>query len=390
MAIFAKVLKYEGDNKTFIWKHPAEDFITGSQLIVHESQEAIFMMNGQVLDTFTAGRYTLDTQNLPIITGIMNITTGGENPFHCELYFINKVEQMAVPWGTNSKIQYLDPEYKFPVEIGASGELSIQVVNSAKLLIKIVGTESILTQDQMVSKLRVFVMKYVKTILPNEIASKHINVFELNMHQMEFSDAIHKELSKEFLDYGLNLVKFSIMNIVLPDEDRNFLKFKELHYRKYNDITEAQLHQQLDLIAQETEAKKTVMQAQAIAQKRALEGYSYQDEKSFEVAKDIANNEATAEFNNLGIGMGMMSGVGFGIGQRVGGLATQSLQDVDGMNHEKSKTRFCPNCGHPVNVSAAFCEECGTKLETSNKCANCGAELSPNSKFCPICGTKRG
>lgn len=63
----ASIIKYEGDNSTFIWKHPCEDFNTTTQLIVHESQEAVFYMNGQILDRFEAGRYTLQTQNIPLI-----------------------------------------------------------------------------------------------------------------------------------------------------------------------------------------------------------------------------------------------------------------------------------------------------------------------------------
>ena len=52
MVAIASVIKYEGDNSTFIWKHPCEDFNTSSQLIVHESQEAILFLNGQALDLF--------------------------------------------------------------------------------------------------------------------------------------------------------------------------------------------------------------------------------------------------------------------------------------------------------------------------------------------------
>ena len=81
MAIF-EIIKYEGDNSTFVWKHPKEDFNTGSQLIVHESQEAIFFLNGQALDLFGAGRHTLETQNIPLLRKIINIPTGGESAFH--------------------------------------------------------------------------------------------------------------------------------------------------------------------------------------------------------------------------------------------------------------------------------------------------------------------
>ena len=67
----AQIIKYEGDNQTFIWKQPTEDFYSGTQLIVHESQEAVFYMNGQALDSFGAGRYTLTTQNIPMVSKLL-------------------------------------------------------------------------------------------------------------------------------------------------------------------------------------------------------------------------------------------------------------------------------------------------------------------------------
>ena len=99
MAKITEIIKYEGDNSTFIWKHPSEDFNSLTQLIVHESQEAVFFMNGQALDLFGPGRYTLETQNIPILGKLLNLATGGVSPFHCEVYFINKAEQMSVKSG---------------------------------------------------------------------------------------------------------------------------------------------------------------------------------------------------------------------------------------------------------------------------------------------------
>ena len=139
MASIAEVLKYEGDNSTFIWKHPSEDFNSLTQLIVHESQEAIFFMNGQALDLFGPGRYTLETQNIPRIGKILNRTTGDVSPFHCEVYYINKTVQMALKWGTDSKVRYIDPDFGIPVELGASGELNLTVSDSRKLFVKLVG-----------------------------------------------------------------------------------------------------------------------------------------------------------------------------------------------------------------------------------------------------------
>ena len=130
----AEVIKYEGDNSTFIWKHPVEDFNTNSQLIVHETQEAILFLNGQPMDLFSSGKYTLETQNIPILNKIINLPTGGVSSFHCEVYFINKVEQMAITWGTDSKVQYVEPTYGFPISLGAGGEMSLKVKDSKKFI----------------------------------------------------------------------------------------------------------------------------------------------------------------------------------------------------------------------------------------------------------------
>lgn len=174
----AQIIKYEGDNSTFVWKHPSEDFNTSTQLIVHESQEAIFFMNGQALDLFGAGRYTLETENIPLIRKVANLPTGGQTPFHCEVYFINKTEQMAIRWGTDSKVQYLEPTYKFPISIGASGEMSLSVSDSRKLLIKLVGTEAFLGQAKLIQFFRAFLMTRVKIYIAQTMAANAINIFE--------------------------------------------------------------------------------------------------------------------------------------------------------------------------------------------------------------------
>ena len=109
MAKIVDVIKDDETTNSLIWKHPVEDFNTGTQLIVHESQEVVFFMNGQALDLFGPGRYTLETQNIPLLSKFFNKSTGGETPYHCEIYFINKAEQMSMKWGTNSQVQYMEP-----------------------------------------------------------------------------------------------------------------------------------------------------------------------------------------------------------------------------------------------------------------------------------------
>lgn len=394
MSKIADVIKYEGDNSTFIWKHPCEDFNSLTQLIVHESQEAIFFMNGQALDLFGAGRYTLETQNIPKIGKLLNRATGDETPFHSEVYFINKTEQMSIKWGTDSKVQYVEPTYGFPISIGASGEMSLRAEDSRKLLLKLVGTESFLGQQKLVSFFRSFLMTRVKTYIAQVLKAKSINIFEIDEHLTTFSGDIKNLLVPDFADYGVSLEQFFVTTIVKPDGDKQYEKFKELHFRQYADIAEAKLKQQTDVIYAQTEAQKTVIESQAMATKRAQEGYTYQQERGFDVAEKVAENEAVGEFTNMGVGFGTMAGVGGAVGGMVGGMMSDAMGSA--MNPatpaptQPPAQAFCDNCGAKLNQGAAFCEECGTPIANINKtCKNCGYEFERPGKFCPKCGTKR-
>lgn len=390
MSQIAEIIKYEGDNSTFIWKHPCEDFNSLTQLIVHESQEAIFFMNGQALDLFGAGRYTLETQNIPMIGKVLNRATGDKSPFHCEVYFINKTEQMSIKWGTDSKVQYIEPTYGFPISIGASGEMSLRADNARKLLLKLVGTENFLGQQKLVSFFRAFLMTRVKTYIAQVMKSNAINIFEIDENLTSFSESIRKLLIADFADYGIALEQFLITNIVKPDGDRQYEKFKELHFRQYADIAEAKLRQQTDLIYAQTEAQKVIIDSQAQATKRSQEGYTYAQERGFDVAEKIAQNEAVGQMTNLGVGLGTMAGVGGVVGGVVGNAVGDALNNTAPVAPKAADGGFCDNCGAKLAPGAAFCDECGTAVAKVNDvCANCDYKFERPGKFCPKCGTKR-
>lgn len=329
MSKIADIIKYEGDNSTFIWKHPCEDFNSLTQLIVHESQEAIFMMNGQALDLFGAGRYTLETQNIPKIGKALNRATDGQTPFHCEVYFINKTEQMAIKWGTDSKVQFMEPTYNFPISIGASGEMSLRAEDSRKLLLKLVGTENFLGQENLTRYFRAFLMTKVKSYLAQVIREQKISIFEIDERLNEISSALLKMLQPDFADYGIALERFFITTIVKPDGEASYEKFKSLHFRQYADIAEAKLRQQTAVIDAETQAQRTVIESQAMATKRAQEGYTYQQERGFDVAQDVAQNEAVGQFTNMGVGFGTMAGVGGAVGGVVGSAVNNAFESVN-------------------------------------------------------------
>lgn len=382
----AEVIKYEGDNTTFVWKHPAEDFNTNSQLIVHESQEAIFFMNGQPLDLFGSGRYTLETKNMPILNKIINLPTGGVSAFHCEVYFINKVDQMAIQWGTDSKVQYVEPTYGFPILVGAGGEMSLKVSDSKKLLLKLVGTENDLSRDKLVSYFRAFLLARVKTYIAQTLKTDKINIFEIDEKLLEFSDALKERLVDDFCEYGLSLEKFFVTRIVKPDGDPQYENFKQLHYRQYADIADAKIRQQVSVIDQQTESQRMVIEAQGLAQKRSIEGYNYQQERGFDIAEKLAANEGAGNFTSAGMGLGVMAGVGGTVGSTIGNAFTNA---VNGINSQTTNV-FCDNCGAQLSPGTAFCDECGTPVASEkDNCSNCGFVFERPGKFCPKCGTKR-
>ena len=389
------IIKYEGDNSTFVWKHPKEDFNTSSQLIVHESQEAVFFLNGQPLDLFGSGCYTLETGNIPILQKIKNIPTDGVSPFHCEVYFINKVEQMSIQWGTDSKVQYIEPTYRFPLAIGASGEMSLRVQDSKKLLIKLVGTERDLSQSKLSNYFRAFLMTKVKTYIAQVMKNSAISIFEMDEHLIEFSDELKKRLQVDFSDYGISLERFFITSIVKPDGNQQYEKFKELHFRQYADIAEAKLQQRTAVINAETEAQKTVIASKAMATKRTQEGYTYQQERGFDVAQDVAQNEAVGEFTNMGVGLGTMVGVGGAVGGVVGGAINGAFVGLAQNTQEQTvplknfNQAFCDNCGAALVPGVKFCEECGVPVMMKSSCHKCGYVYERPGKFCPKCGTKR-
>jgi len=382
----ASVIKYEGDNTTFIWKHPIEDFNTKTQLIVHESQEAIFFMNGQALDSFGPGRHTLQTENIPFIRQFYHFITGDE-PFHCEVYFINKACQMAIRWGTDSKIQYLEPEYGFPVEIGACGEMALQVREGRKLLLKLVGTGNIFSREELIKVFRAFLMVKIKPYIANLIKEKKISIFEIDGQLDMMSSELLQMLAPDFAEYGLQLDKFFLTSILKPNGERTFERFKELHFRKYADVAEAELKQQVELIDQTTEAKKRVIEAQSIAQKRQIEGYTYQEERSFDVNEKMVQNEGIGEFTSAGIGIGLISGIGNSVGNIANTIFTPALQSTQ----ETKGTMYCKSCGFELSKDMAFCINCGEKVEKNESisCSKCGYTFSSNGKFCPKCGQKR-
>ena len=423
----ASIIKYEGNNETLVWKHPIEDFNYGSQLIVHESQEAVFFRDGQALDLFGAGRYTLETQQLPLLEKIYKLPTDTEGTFHSEVYFINTATQMGAKWGTDSKVRLFDPASGLHVELGASGEFSIRVTDSRKLLVKLVGTTGSLTQEQLLGTsntkgfFRAMVMTQVKSYLAQAIKESGINVLEIDAELLRLSEALKERINTSLADYGLTMPEFYVSRVVTPDDDPNFRKMKEQYAEQYllvrqekirqveataaaeRKAVEAQTEARMKIIGaqgdaealriqRQAEADAYRMKAEAEAAEMRMKGYTYQQETSRQVGMEAMKNGisggaagALGDVAGMGVALGAMGGV-----INMTRDAMNPLMQVTAVAAVTPDTWDC-SCG-AKSIAGKFCPECGAKRPQPAAdtwiCPECG-QTGLTTKFCPECGTPR-
>lgn len=379
MALF-DVIEKTKDDGNLIWRYPKKDFNTSSQLIVHEGQEAVFYSDGKALDTFGPGRYTLNTNNIPLLKNLFQLTTGFRKPFQCEVYFIDKSEKSS-KWGTSSKIQFLEPKYNFPIEIGACGEMRFVVEDAKKILTKLVGIKKKMDNESIDDFFQSYILLKVKSYIAQIITNEKICIFEIDQKLEQFSEELKEKLKQDFEEYGIRLDKFFVTNIAKPEDDKQYKEFKELYFKQTVVIANVELQQKIDIIEQETKSKKVVMAAEAEAAKREKEGYTYKEERQYDIGEKIAENEAVGEFTNIGVGLGMISGVGGTVSDKVNTQISGAFTNIE------SKC-ICQNCKTENDNSNKFCKNCGAKLEKIKICKKCNAKLDDDAKFCSNCGEK--
>lgn len=327
------LIKYEGDNSTFIWKHPSEDFNTLSQLIVHESQEALLFLNGEALDLFGPGKHTLHTKNIPLLNKIVNIPTGGESPFHCEVYFINKTEQMAINWGMGN-VNFLDPTHNnYAFKIGASGEMSLRISDSRKIITKLVGTETILDQETIKKYFKAPITTHIKTMLPNILREKCVPIFEVESYLSELSEILKVRISQEMADYGIALEKFWVNTILKPETDPFYITLNRQRGEKVTlanqgeiDMQRADYQRRVGIIDHTGEVQKRKMDIDAKRYEQEQLGFTYQQERGFDVMEKVAENEGSgSDLRNAAMGIGMGFGVGGAFGDAITNISNNTM-----------------------------------------------------------------
>ena len=367
------VIKYEGGNNVLVWKHPREDFNTSAQLIVHESQEAVLFKDGQAVGPYMAGKHTIETENIPGIRKLVGLVTGGVSPNHYEVYYINKAYSMDIYWGTASAWTIQDPSLQIPFQMQAHGQFAVRVADSRQLLLKLVGTTTSFTQSSLQNYFSSIMLSRIKDHISNLIVSEGLSYTELNSCLVSISEKVMSKLGDTFAKYGLSLEEFVVEGINIK----------------------------------ESKISEKVQEAMANRAVRIIEGYDKQQEMAHDVAMAQAQNQGAS-----GQMAQVMTGISAGaaMGPIMGNYMRNAMQPMSsqGQMPQPQRDQFsmgvvakrqegatrsdskCAKCGNELTPKSRFCSNCGEPVQqvAEHSCPVCGAAVPSNSKFCNSCGTK--
>src|SRR6266404_2437714 len=344
---FIEVIEWLDDSSnTLLYRFPVQDqeIKNGAQLIVRESQTAVFVVEGQIADLFPPGRYTVDGGNTPILTKLGAWKYGFNSPFKAEVYFVNTKQFTDLKWGTSNPVMMRDADFGM-VRLRAFGIYSIRVAEPRSFIKEIAGTNARFVTEDIEGQLK-------RTLVggfSDALAESKIAALDLASNYDELSKFVRTKLNDDFKAFGLELTKFVIENISLPQE------------------------------------------VEAAMDKRTSMGVigdvgRYAQFQAADAMRDAAQNPSG------GAGLGAGLGAGFAVGNMMAGSMTEAMKQQGATTSGgagAAATDKCVKCGAAMPAGSKFCSECGAS-QAPAKCSNCQHDLKPGAKFCDECGTKVG
>lgn len=309
-----------------VWKHPIHDFNTNSYLYVRDSQEAFFILNGEPVGPFLSGRHVLDSQQYPFLKALSKAFTGDESVYHSEVYFINTATVFALPWGTDSQVQIIDPLSKLPVSVGVSGKCAIRVCDSGLLLRHVVGTESVLTANQIIGPGSLFghiLTSEISDALPRFVAANVPDIRSIGTYRVQFCEIVRSIVNQQLEVFGLEIVQLSIENFQGIQESKALNQVNQLQVDNYlkmyqlrgaidrlpleNELARGRAEGQANVELIQAESQRLIAMEQTDAKSYDMQqlGYTYQDEANKEIQLAAASNSGTNVGSAASIGVQM-------------------------------------------------------------------------------------
>ncbi len=337
------------------------EFQLGDQLRVQESQVAVIFRDGKALDVFKPGAHTLNTANLPILTGLLGRVFDGKSPFRVSIVFVNMKEFIDMKWGTAEPLPFRDQDLGM-VRLRAFGTYSLQISDPMLFVNKIVGSQGLYGTSDVENYLRGILLSKVA----ESLGDSKLSLFDLPGNYPELGSMTKLNAQDEMAALGIDLKALYFVSIT-PTEDT----------------------------------------AKAIDERAAMGAIgnmqAYMQFKAARALGDMATKPGGTGGGTDLAGAGIGLGAGMGMGGLMAGMMAQAMQAGQTGSQvtppqqaagaaaagaaAAAATVVCTNCKTVNPANAKFCNNCGTKLGAGT-CPNCQAQVPPNSKFCPECGTK--
>ncbi len=213
---FIEIIQWLDDtNDTLVYRFPVynQEIKMNAQLTVRENQAALFINEGKAADLFNPGRYQLTTQNLPILTTLRGWKYGFQSPFKAEVYFFNTRLFTDLKWGTTNPVMMRDAEFGM-IRLRAFGTYALKIADPKLFFHTIVGTQGLTATEAIIGQLR----STIVSRLSDALAESRIAALDLASHYDELDENALSRIGPEFAGYGLELSRFFIENISLPEE----------------------------------------------------------------------------------------------------------------------------------------------------------------------------
>ena len=316
-------IKCVGDNDVLFRKVEAGTYDSKTKIIVPETHNAIIVKDGIALETLPSGKHKLFDKNSIQDKEIDDFTA------QIEVIFVSKTAKLNLEWGTDSRFNMRDPITGTAIELGASGEIEVQISNPRKAYLELIGQKSEFKIDDLKKRLQGRLLSEVQFQIANVMKEKNLSYDRLGEVLLPVSEAITPHIAEFFeKDYGLKVFSFTIARVLIDPKEVEKIRSAK---------------------------------AQAAARRNAKEDEELKYSREMDLKKlEREDYEKYLEVCRL-----------------VGWPA----------NKKEPKSSECPNCGVKVPNDAKFCPVCGEEIKvTKVKCPNCGKMMSKNDMFCKHCG----